>query len=263
MIGKMNKQRILELMKKPKLMTGSDLMVLQEMTHRYPYASTLRLLFLQALNQTDDVRLSSELKEAAIHVPDRKQLHYLLSIKKETTPTEHITKKKKKVKAKKESVSTTNRKKSKEEIKLEQQYVTQAVESSIKLDVSESNSTALPSREDLASLKRMAPSKPMKKPPKTRSFIDFIGGEEVDNAPIDQEIPVVSTSKKSFFNPEKMAQDSLIDREDFMSETLADIYLRQGYYEKAIKAFEYLRLKNPEKSSYFASRIENIKNSIA
>lgn len=44
-----------------------------------------------------------------------------------------------------------------------------------------------------------------------------------------------------------------------MTETLAQIYLEQKKYAKAIQAYEILNLKYPEKSSYFADRIKNIK----
>jgi len=44
-----------------------------------------------------------------------------------------------------------------------------------------------------------------------------------------------------------------------MTETLARVYLEQKKYSKAIQAYEILILKYPEKSSFFADRISDIK----
>lgn len=45
----------------------------------------------------------------------------------------------------------------------------------------------------------------------------------------------------------------------FVTETLAEIYFGQRLFDKAIKAYEILSLKYPEKSSFFADRIRAIK----
>lgn len=45
-----------------------------------------------------------------------------------------------------------------------------------------------------------------------------------------------------------------------VTETLAKVYISQGHFDKAMKAYQILKLKYPEKSSFFADRIQEIKN---
>lgn len=49
------------------------------------------------------------------------------------------------------------------------------------------------------------------------------------------------------------------DNTHLMTETLAKVYLEQKKYQKAIQAYEILILKYPEKSSFFADHITEIK----
>ena len=64
--------------------------------------------------------------------------------------------------------------------------------------------------------------------------------------------------KKEFFSPVNMARKSVEEDLDIVSETLANLYVQQGHYSKAIKAFEQLSLKFPKKNVYFGARIKEI-----
>ncbi len=72
---------------------------------------------------------------------------------------------------------------------------------------------------------------------------------------LNPKIPPVQPKKEiSIPTPEKPKDPSFL-----MTETLAKVYLEQKKYQKAIQAYEILILKYPEKSSFFADRILQIK----
>ncbi|AXG68253.1 hypothetical protein KORDIASMS9_00446 [Kordia sp. SMS9] len=56
-----------------------------------------------------------------------------------------------------------------------------------------------------------------------------------------------------------LASEIHVDQSVLMTETLAKVYLEQKKYKKAIKAYDILILKYPEKSGFFADQIRAIK----
>jgi len=79
---------------------------------------------------------------------------------------------------------------------------------------------------------------------------------------LQQNIPKIK------FNPEKhnaeinLAELGEIEDIEFISETLAMVYAEQGYVGKAVQMIKKLMYQNPEKNTYFAALIENVKNSV-
>jgi hypothetical protein len=56
----------------------------------------------------------------------------------------------------------------------------------------------------------------------------------------------------------EIVEKSVSESDELITETLAMLYFEQKKYDKALEAFQKLSLKYPEKSVYFASRIEEI-----
>ena len=56
----------------------------------------------------------------------------------------------------------------------------------------------------------------------------------------------------------EMAVNSITKEDGLASESLADIYIKQGKYDKAIDMYRKLSLRNPQKNAYFARKIEEV-----
>lgn len=120
------------------------------------------------------------------------------------------------------------------------------------------------------------PEESVAHPHEEEELLEFIGDEEPVAPEPEQKLtpadlidrfimtsPRIERMTPAAEQPVKdLAEPSAEEQGTFITETLARIYVNQGYYFKAINIYEKLSLKYPEKSAYFASRIEKIKELI-
>jgi len=88
------------------------------------------------------------------------------------------------------------------------------------------------------------------------------GGSLIDKF-LSSDIAPIRVGKKQDDEPVEETNNEIVEKsatesDELVTETLAMIYFEQKKYDKALDAFEKLSLKYPEKSVYFATRIEEI-----
>ena len=96
------------------------------------------------------------------------------------------------------------------------------------------------------------------------SFLDWIS--KTKPTPIKSNVNSNNESNINFkLNDLKVKKHNdkiKIRKKDYMTETLAKLYIKQEKFEDALKAYKILCLKYPEKISLFADQIKIIKNRI-
>lgn len=242
----MDKDRFQYIIKNPQSINDDDIEMLSSLVATYPYFTIAQVLLAVGYDLKEDKKLNKQLRLAAAMSPDRNSLRHLLADSKEKKNTcdlpdefgndsqqtldsiviPEIDLNKSQEELSKEMALLEEKRKSLDELKnlIEQRIIELERE-----------------KEDIAKEDKVLS--------KTEIIDKFIA-----------ENPQISRPKQEFYNPMTVAQASVVDKENIISETLATIYLNQGYVEKAISVYQKLSLKNPEKSVYFAELIEKAKN---
>ena len=95
---------------------------------------------------------------------------------------------------------------------------------------------------------------------KVKKIRNINSEEKIINNFIKHEHEIRIKKNEEFFKPTTAAKKSLQHNNNLITPTLAEVYLKQGHFDKAILAYEKLILKYPQKSTFFAEKIKLIKN---
>ena len=220
-----------------------------ELIDIFPYFQTAHLLLLKGLQNSADVKFENQLRNSAIHIADREVLYYLLKRKTAVVSIQNeiIHEKALVINPPSDTGQTFI-----ESGKNNQDLISEIENSDLlELDLDENLTCTIDEADKDQGM-------PVHEEKNSKKFLqsDLINKFIIANPRIEQNrekanLPVDYISKP--FDEEEGG---------FITETLARIYITQGYYSKAIDIFEKLSLKFPEKSSYFASQIEKVKEFI-
>ena len=74
-------------------------------------------------------------------------------------------------------------------------------------------------------------------------------------------MPVSELTTGSSRNEEKVENLAAhsVEGTDVVTESMAEVWLKQGNKDKAVQTYTKLSLQNPAKSAYFAAKIEQLK----
>ena len=205
---------------------------LQKLIKQYPYCTTLHLLFLKSLYNSKYDQFEDYLHQSSAFIHNREHfyewLHHSDNSETEVKEGDHHANTS-------EKFTHETQEERESRFKDELRQIEKEKDFSRKL---ESENTS----EDVKSNNKQNNSSEL--------INEFINNE-----------PKIVPDKESDFKEETQKADSSIqDNQEFISETLAQIYQRQGKINKAIEIYEKLSLKFPEKKRYFAQIIQDLKD---
>lgn len=268
----MDSRQLIGYMKMPERLKGDTVKEVEQLVADYPYFAIGQALLAVAYQNAGNDRYESQLRRAAAIMPNRDKLRLFTLIARhrweskpemralpdEMPPTDNVFSSMQPIEPKEEQSTGIIREKvfiipeidlsgSHEELSAEMALLEEKRKS-----LDELKAIIAKRLKELEAEKQRKESEPEK--PKKLSRKELIDKFILEN-------PSISRPKAEFYNPISVAQNSIIDQENIVSETLAKIYEKQGYFEKAISIYEKLGLKYPEKSRYFAAQIERLRES--
>ena len=258
----METEQLITYLSEPWTLTGETTDSLKWMVQRYPYFSIGQSLLALAYHRDNNEQFDDQLKRAAIAVPNRNKLRLLLvaAPQRPSIPADSFFRLEDVTEVEGNDPNVIPEKTfiipeidlsgTPEELTAELALLDEKRKSLDELKALIASRLQQMEQEKLRKEEEQEEDVPQRKLSRKELIDKFIA-----------ENPSISRPRAEFYNPISMAQNSIIDKGDIVSETLAKIYLKQGYLDKAIEIYEKLSLLYPEKSIYFAAQIEMIKES--
>ena len=231
----------------PERMDGASAEWLRKLVDRYPYYQTARLLLLENLYRNHDEAFDAELRRSALILADRSVLFNLVEGENYNIPDQAVS----------ESKSVTDS------------------EVDRTFSLIKGYLDALPFEENKNAPAHVDPAS---------DYAAFIMQQEENSEQpesevysLDEQVEDVFTSdrkktgkSKSVISlPEKPVGETMQQeekdqpKEEFYTETLAQIFIKQKKYERALEIIKALDANNPKKSRYFADQIRFLEQLIA
>ena len=244
----MNKEQFYAYLKEEKELDDDAIYQLEQVVEKYPYFQTAKLMLLKSRKDTQHPEFISGLKSFAVECCDREKLFYYLN-------DERFSRFFPKINSETESEDDRTA-----------LLLSSFLDSIEKDDVEDRKNSethnqlgfdSIVSTDYLAYLEKTETeenrfgetkeAKPMKHQQLVDSFLEKSSGDEV----------LFSHTKNEEKGNQDSSQDvdSLLDDDTFLTETLAQVYIKQKKYQQALTIIKRLSLNFPNKSIYFADQI--------
>ena len=278
----MNVNDYTSLLNKPDTITEQETLDLSLLLDRFPYLQSARALQLKGLYNHNSFKYNFALKVTAAHTTDRAALFEFITAT-SFNSFQKVVLTKSELDIMNINVVDSEVIEGEKQLQLKEQSIEQSILTSIAVATS-SNVEA----EEV--IEKLQIGEPLDFTPNEKhSFQEWLQLSKIN--PIDRDDEAVEKNVPEEYSEEELEEKkkkaSLIDRfiktspkispvkngaapviqidinkdehSYLMTETLAKVYLEQKKYQKAIQAYDILILKYPEKSSFFADRISDIK----
>ncbi len=235
-------KNINEFIKNPEKVSEKNLEFFLELTLKYPFSGICFLFLSKILNHQKRIGFEQSLNSTALRIGDRGLLYDRIHTRK---------------KIKEEKNNDFKQEKNNDLNVLEKNIYGSLIQNQLINELENQQDIYLSEQEDDSPIKEVMPLdewlliKPSQKSNSRENEIDNII-KNLNNRKISKE-------RNDFYSAANAAKNSLKDNHEMNTETLAEIYVKQGNYPKAIEIYEQLMLSNPEKKLFFASRIKYIK----